>query len=263
MEIRLDSLLVSKGFVTSRERAKELIASGKIYVDGQNKTKPSFKADEDALIEIRGEILKYVSRGGLKLKKAIECFDLNIKDSICADIGASTGGFTDCMLINGAKRVYAVDVGHDQLALKLRNDNRVINLEGENIRYLSKDKIPDNLDFISIDVSFISLSLVLPVVREFLTQNGIIVALIKPQFEAGKSNVGKKGVVKSKDAHIMVLEKITAFADSIGLFVDGLTFSPIKGPEGNIEYLVKLSGNKTDYNYDIKNIVNLAFGKSI
>ena len=202
MAVRIDSLLVSKNIVTSREKAKELIKSGKAYVDKKVCTKPSFETDEYAEIEITGEILKYVGRGGLKLEKAIEYFKIDFNDKVCADIGASTGGFSDCMLINGAKKIYSVDVGHDQLAEKLKNDRRIVNLEGVNVRYLTAQQIPELLDFISVDVSFISLTLVLPVLKNFLCDGGQMVCLIKPQFEAGKAHIGKKGVVKSQAVHI-------------------------------------------------------------
>lgn len=262
MSVRLDSLLVLKEIATSRERAKELITCGQVFVNGQQQTKPAFKASDDDDVSIIGETLKYVSRGGLKLEKAIDSFGISLDNKKCADIGASTGGFTDCMLQNGAQEVYAVDVGHNQLASQLCKDSRVINLEGVNIRYLTEKQISEKLDFISIDVSFISLSLVLPVAKSLICDNGIIVALIKPQFEAGKANVGKKGVVKSLKTHIMVLEKIIAFVQSIGLAVNYLTYSPIKGPEGNIEYLAKLSNYSDNKVFDIKAIVSEAFNKN-
>jgi len=243
MEIRLDLLLVQKNIVTSREKAKEFIKAGKVLIDGKACFKPSQTFNEEADIKFIGETLKYVGRGGLKLEKAIETFGISINEKICADIGASTGGFTDCMLQNGAKIVYAVDVGHDQLVEKLKNDERVINLEGINARYITKDEIPQKLDFISVDVSFISLRLVLPQLKEFLNENGEIIALIKPQFEAGKTEVGKNGVVKSEKSHIVVINNLIEFFEINNLQIHGITFSPIQGPEGNIEYLVYLKNN--------------------
>ena len=260
MEIRLDLLLVQKNIISSREKAKEFIKDGKVIIDGQVCLKPSQTFNEDADIKFIGETLKYVGRGGLKLEKAIETFGLTLSYKICADIGASTGGFTDCMLQNGAKIVYAVDVGHDQLAEKLKNDERVINLEGINARYITEDEIPQKLDFISVDVSFISLRLVLPQLKEFLSENGEIVALIKPQFEAGKSEVGKNGVVKSEKSHITVLNNLFEFFENSNFKIHGITFSPIQGPEGNIEYLVYLKNsfeNTTSFlsDFDTKKFV--------
>ncbi len=240
-KIRLDSLLVKKGLIESRERAKAVIMAGQVYIDNQKCDKAGQMVDEDAAKpEIRGETLKYVSRGGLKLEKAIDEFDISLKGVTAMDIGASTGGFTDCMLQNGAKKVYAVDVGYGQFAWKLRSDERVVNMERTNIRYVTPEDIGEEIDFASIDVSFISLTLVLPVAKRLLRQNGAIAALIKPQFEAGRGQVGKKGVVRDIKIHYEVIEKVLTFARSIGLCAAGLTYSPVKGPEGNIEYLAYL-----------------------
>lgn len=238
MQTRLDILLVQRGLTSGREKAKEIIKSGQVFVGGKLCQKASACFDEEINIEIHGETLKYVGRGGLKLEKAISAFEIDLKDKVCADIGASTGGFTDCMLQNGAKKVYAVDVGHGQLADKLLSDNRVISLEGVNVRYLTSEEIPESVDFISIDVSFISLKLVVPKLLEFLCDDGYVVALIKPQFEVGKSEVGKNGIVKSKKAHISAIESLIAFFENSGLEIKDITFSPITGSDGNIEYLV-------------------------
>ena len=260
MKTRLDVLLVEKGLVTAREKAKELIKSGQILINKKQCQKPSQLFEEDSEIEIIGEILKYVSRGGLKLEKAISEFGIKLNGKICADIGASTGGFTDCMLLNGAAKVYAVDVGHDQLHEKLCDDKRVINLQGTNVRQLSEKIINEKIDFISIDVSFISLKLVLPHLIDLLCDSGEMVALIKPQFEAGKSFVGKKGVVKSKQAHKMVLNNFIMQAKELNLKIKEITFSPIKGPQGNIEYLAFLSKNYyTEYSKDVNAIISSAF----
>ncbi|MDD6735259.1 MAG: TlyA family RNA methyltransferase [Clostridiales bacterium] len=237
---RLDTLLVEKGLTESRERAKALIMAGQVYVDNQKCDKPGQNIDISKTPEIRGETLKYVSRGGLKLEKAMQEFPIALGGKICMDIGASTGGFTDCMLQNGAKKVYAVDVGYGQFAWKLRQDERVVNMERTNIRYVTPEDIGVYLDFASIDVSFISLKLVLPVVYGLLSDNGEAAALIKPQFEAGREQVGKKGVVRDTKVHYNVVKNITDFAESIGFYAEVLSFSPIKGPEGNIEYLIYL-----------------------
>ena len=236
-KLRLDVALVEKGFVESREKAKALIMSGIVFVNNQKSDKAGTTLKPDDVIEVRGETLKYVSRGGLKLEKAVNSFGLSLSGFICADIGASTGGFTDCMLQNGAKKVYSIDVGYGQLAWKLRTDERVVNLERTNFRYVTKEQVPDELDFASVDVSFISLSLILPVMRTLLKDGGTAVCLIKPQFEAGKENVGKKGVVREKSVHIAVIEKIIALIKECNFTLLGLDFSPVKGPEGNIEYL--------------------------
>lgn len=237
---RLDVLLVNRGLAESREKAKTIIMSGIVYVDGQKEDKAGSNFSEESVIEVRGNTLKYVSRGGLKLEKAMENFDVTIDGKICMDVGSSTGGFTDCMLQNGAVKVYAVDVGHGQLAWKLRNDERVVCMEKTNIRYVTPEQIADKIQFSSIDVSFISLTKVLGPVKELLSDDGQIVCLIKPQFEAGREKVGKHGVVRDKSVHLEVIEKVIKFAISIGFEVLNLEFSPVKGPEGNIEYLLHL-----------------------
>ncbi len=237
---RLDVLLVNKGLAQSREKAKAIIMSGNVYVNGQKEDKAGSNFGEDAVIEVRGAALKYVSRGGLKLEKAMENFDVTLEGKVCMDVGSSTGGFTDCMLQNGAVKVYAVDVGHGQLDWKLRNDSRVVCMEKTNIRYVLPEHIQDRIDFASIDVSFISLTKVLGPVKELLTDNGQIVCLIKPQFEAGREKVGKHGVVREPEVHLEVINKVIEFAVSIGFEVLNLEFSPVKGPEGNIEYLLHL-----------------------
>ncbi len=234
---RLDVLLTERGLAPSRERAKALVMAGIVYAGGVKIEKAGDMVASDAVIEVRGEDIPYVSRGGLKLQKAITAHNLDLTGAVCADIGASTGGFTDCMLQHGARRVYAVDVGYGQLAWKLRTDERVVNLERTNIRYVTEEQIPEPLDFGSIDVSFISLTLVLPVLYRLLRDGGEGVCLVKPQFEAGKGKVGKKGVVREPEIHLEVLKKIFAFCGEIGFCVKGIHFSPIKGPEGNIEYL--------------------------
>ncbi len=239
-KFRLDVLLTDKGYVTGRDKAKALIMAGKVFVDGEKITKAGEQIEETAEIEVRAPMLKYVSRGGLKLEKAISSFPINIEGKVCMDIGASTGGFTDCMLMSGAVRVYAIDVGYGQLAWKLRTDERVVNLERTNVRYLTEKEVPEKVGFISVDVSFISLSLVLPVVKEFLSEEGSAVCLIKPQFEAGKDKVGKKGVVREKSVHTEVIKKVVSKARELGFIIGGLDYSPVKGPEGNIEYLIYL-----------------------
>ena len=234
---RIDCALVSRGLAESREKAKAIIMSGIVFVNNQKCDKAGDTVKPEDIVEIRGEKLKFVSRGGLKLEKAIASFNIDLAGKICADIGASTGGFTDCMLQNGAKKVYAVDVGYGQLAWKLRTDTRVVNLERTNFRYVTNEQIPDLLDFASVDVSFISLTLILPVLRKLLKDNATAVCLIKPQFEAGRENVGKKGVVRDMAVHISVIDKIVSFALKNGFSVLDLDYSPVKGPEGNIEYL--------------------------
>lgn len=248
MAERLDIELVNRGLVESREKGRALIMAGSVFVDGQKAFKAGDRVKDGMNIEIRGTKLKYVSRGGLKLEKSIEVFPINLNGKVCADIGASTGGFTDCMLQNGASKVYAIDVGYGQLAWKLRSDERVVNLERVNVRYLDFNLIEDPVEFISIDVSFISLRLVLNVAYELLSQGGELVALIKPQFEAGREEVGKKGVVRDADVHKKVIETITDFAHETGFSVKGLDFSPIKGPEGNIEFLMYLSKDGNNIN---------------
>ncbi len=237
MKERLDILLVRNGFFPSREKAKTTIMAGQVYVNGQKEDKAGMKFDSDAQIEVRGRTLAYVSRGGLKLEKAIQTFSLDLSGKVCMDVGASTGGFTDCMLQNGAVRVYSVDVGHGQLAWKLREDERVICMERFNARTLSPADLPEVIDFSSIDVSFISLKLILGPVRDVLAEDGEIVSLIKPQFEAGREKVGRKGVVRDPGVHEEVIGNVFAYASSIGLIPSELTWSPITGPEGNIEYL--------------------------
>ena len=240
MKERLDVLLVSQGLAASREKAKAIIMSGNVLVNGQREDKAGTMIDVKAEITVKGGQLKYVSRGGLKLEKAMSHFDLTLEGRVCMDVGASTGGFTDCMLQNGAVKVYSVDVGHGQLDWKLRNDPRVVCMEKTNIRYVTPEQIEEPAAFVSIDVSFISLTKVLPPVRELMTENGEIVCLIKPQFEAGREKVGKKGVVRDPKVHEEVIEKVIDFASTIGLESRELEFSPIKGPEGNIEYLLHL-----------------------
>ncbi len=240
MKERLDAALVNRGLCQSRERAKIVIMEGLVYVNGQKSDKAGTQVKDDDNIEVRGETLKYVSRGGKKLEKAMECFPIDLNSAVCMDIGASTGGFTDCMLQNGASKVYAVDVGYGQLAWSLRTDERVVNLERTNIRNLTEEQVPEQLDFISVDVSFISLTLVLPVAYRFLKEGRSMVCLVKPQFEAGRENVGKKGVVRDPKIHEQVIEKVASFAKGLGFAILGLDYSPIKGPEGNIEYLLHL-----------------------
>lgn len=252
-KIRLDALLVSSGMVQSRERAKALIMEGQVYINNQKCDKAGLMVDEDtAKPEIRGEQLKYVSRGGLKLEKAMKEFPISLEGKVTMDIGASTGGFTDCMLQNGAKKVFAVDVGYGQFAWKLRQDERVVNMERTNIRYVTPEQIGVPIDFASIDVSFISLKLVLPVAKALTADDGEIVALIKPQFEAGREQVGKKGVVRDINVHYDVITKIIAFASEIGLYPAGLSYSPIKGPEGNIEYLAYFKKQECENTVDEK-----------
>ncbi len=241
MKQRLDIYLVENGLVSGRDLAKSLIMEGKVYINNQKADKAGEQVGEKDKVELRGETLKYVSRGGLKLEKAMEVFPVKLEGLTVMDIGASTGGFTDCMLQNGAKKVYSVDVGYGQLAWKLRTDERVVNMERTNIRYVTPEDIGEELDFASIDVSFISLKLVLPVAEKLLKEGGELVALIKPQFEAGREKVGKKGVVRDAGVHREVIEDVVMFAQSNGFKVLGLDFSPIRGPEGNIEYLMYVS----------------------
>ena len=240
MKERLDVLLVKKGLAESREKAKAIIMSGIVYVDDQKEDKAGTSFEETARIEVRGSTLRYVSRGGLKLEKAMTHFGVTLADKICMDVGASTGGFTDCMLQNGAVKVFSVDVGHGQLAWKLRNDPRVVCMEKTNIRYVTPEDIGVPIEFASIDVSFISLTLVLPVAYRLLRPGAQMVCLVKPQFEAGKDKVGKKGVVREPQIHKEVIQKVAACAKELGFLRMGLDFSPIKGPEGNIEYLLFL-----------------------
>ena len=235
---RLDVALLELGLVPSREQARGLIMAGQVYVNNQKADKPGAQVTAADRLEIRGNRLPYVSRGGLKLEKAVRSFHLCLQDAVAMDIGASTGGFTDCMLQNGAKKVYAVDVGYGQLAWKLRTDPRVVNMERTNIRNVTREQIPEELDFFSVDVAFISLRLVLPVGLELLKDGGTAVCLIKPQFEAGRERVGKKGVVREPKVHQDVVEGICKYVKEIGFTILGLDFSPVKGPEGNIEYLL-------------------------
>lgn len=261
---RLDMLIAAAGYANSREKARSLIMAGLVFVDNQKIDKPGTKVSTTAKLEVKGNPIPYVSRGGLKLEKALREFNIDLRDLTAIDIGASTGGFTDCMLQNGAKKVFAIDVGYGQLAWSLRTDSRVVCMERTNIRYVTPDMVGESADFASMDVSFISITKVLPVVKELLKENGRLVCLIKPQFEAGREKVGKKGVVRDKNVHKEVIEKIINFCiKDINLYVLGLSFSPIKGPEGNIEYLVYLSkenieGSINDTSSLIDRIVELA-----
>ncbi len=263
MKERLDVLLVNRGLAPSREKAKTMIMEGNVFVENQREDKAGASFDTEAQIEIKGNTLKYVSRGGLKLEKAMIRFGIKLEDKICMDIGASTGGFTDCMLQNGAKKVYAVDVGYGQFAWKLRQDERVVCMEKTNIRYVTPEDIADQLDFASVDVSFISLTKVLEPARNLLTEDGEMVCLIKPQFEAGREKVGKKGVVREKSVHEEVIHKVVDFAVSIGFVVLNLEYSPIKGPEGNIEYLVYIKKAETGSasEIDVNAVVEAAHGE--
>lgn len=244
MKTRLDVLMVKQGLSESREKARAVIMSGNVFVDGEREDKAGASFPETAVIEVKGNPLKYVSRGGLKLEKAMKHFEVELSGKVCMDVGSSTGGFTDCMLQNGAAKVYAVDVGTGQLAWKLRQDERVIVMEKTNIRYVTREQIPEPVEFASIDVAFISLTKVLKPVKELLTPKGQVVALIKPQFEAGREQVGKKGVVRDKKVHLEVIERVLAHASEIGFEVLDLEFSPIRGPEGNIEYLAHLANQE-------------------
>ncbi len=262
MKERLDVLLVKKGLAPSREKAKTMIMEGNVFVNNQREDKAGTNIPEDADIEIKGNTLKYVSRGGLKLEKAMTHFGISLEDKICMDIGASTGGFTDCMLQNGAKKVYAVDVGYGQFAWKLRTDERVVCMEKTNIRYVTPEDIADVLDFASVDVSFISLAKVLPAAKELLRDEGEMVCLIKPQFEAGREKVGKKGVVRDPAVHREVIEKVITDARELGFSILHLEYSPIKGPEGNIEYLVHIcKGGRKEENIDVNEVVSAAHGE--
>lgn len=243
MKQRLDVLLVNRNLAESREKAKAIIMSGEVFVNGQREDKAGSSFPEDVEIEVKSNPLKYVSRGGLKLEKAMEKYGFDLERKVCMDVGSSTGGFTDCMLQNGAVKVYAVDVGTNQLAWKLRQDERVVTMEKTNIRYLTPDQINDKIDFASIDVSFISLTKVLLPVRELLDEKGEVVSLIKPQFEAGREKVGKKGVVRDPKVHVEVIQMVASYANSIGFDTIDLDYSPIKGPEGNIEYLLYMKKN--------------------
>lgn len=237
-KIRLDVAVFEKGYAPSREKAKAIIMAGQVYVNNQKVDKAGTEIKETDVLEVRGSTLKYVSRGGLKLEKAMQKFPISLSGKICMDVGASTGGFTDCMLMNGAVKVYSIDVGYGQLAWKLRCDERVVNLERTNFRYVTEEQVKDKIDFSSVDVSFISLKHILPNLNSLLKENGQAVCLIKPQFEAGKEKVGKKGVVRDKSVHLEVVNHVIEMALSNGFSVIGLEFSPVKGPEGNIEYLI-------------------------
>lgn len=255
-KMRLDQVMVQQGFAPTRQKAQAIIMSGQVFVDGKRVDKCGFALPEGAVIEVHGKTLSYVSRGGLKLEKAMKTWPITLQDAISMDCGASTGGFTDCMLQNGAQKVYAVDVGYGQLDWKLRQDPRVICMERTNARYLTREQIPDPLDFISVDVSFISLGLILPALRPLLKERGQMVCLVKPQFEAGKEKVGKKGVVRDPAVHLEVLEQFLTHAKQNDLTVLGLTYSPIRGPEGNIEYLGWLqAGGGEERIPDLANLV--------
>lgn len=258
---RLDVAVFEQGYAPSREKAKALIMAGIVYVNNQKVDKAGFELKEGDVLEVRGKTLQYVSRGGLKLEKAMQEFPISLAGKICMDVGASTGGFTDCMLQNGAVKVYSVDVGYGQLAWKLRTDERVVNLERTNFRYATREQIPDEIDFASVDVSFISLKHILPNLNALLADDGQAVCLIKPQFEAGKEKVGKKGVVRDLDVHLEVVENVIDLATANGFSVCGLQFSPIKGPEGNIEYLIYLKKSKNpevDECIDARALVNMS-----
>lgn len=254
---RLDVLLVERGLQESRQKAQATIMSGLVFVKGQRADKPGAPFPEDAEIEVRGNALPYVSRGGLKLEKAMATFPIQLQGTVCGDIGASTGGFTDCMLQNGAEKVYAVDVGYGQLAWKLRSDPRIVCLERTNARYLTPQQVPDPLDFASVDVSFISLKLILPALRGIMKPAGQAVCLVKPQFEAGREKVGKKGVVRDAAVHREVLEHFLVHAKESDFTVIGITYSPIRGPEGNIEYLgyLQCGGSQQEVSFDLAALV--------
>ena len=239
-KIRLDVAVFEQGYAPSREKAKAIIMAGQVYVNNQKVDKAGTEIKKDDVLEVRGNTLKYVSRGGLKLEKAMQEFPIDLNGKICMDVGASTGGFTDCMLMNGAVKVYSIDVGYGQLAWKLRCDERVVNLERTNFRYVTDEEVKDKIQFSSVDVSFISLKHILPNLHKLLSDDGQAVCLIKPQFEAGKEKVGKKGVVREKSVHLEVVNNVVTMAVENGFSVKGLQFSPIKGPEGNIEYLIYL-----------------------
>ncbi len=263
-KIRLDVALFERGFVDSREKGKALIMAGLVYVNGQKETKAGASVKNEDCIELRGEKMPYVSRGGYKLAKAIDEFNLSLENCVCMDIGASTGGFTDCMLMNGAVKVYSIDVGYGQLAWKLRNDDRVVNMERTNFRYVTHEEIPEEIDFASVDVSFISLKLIIPVMRNLLKDKGRAVCLIKPQFEAGKEKIGKKGVVRDIETHYEVVQLIYDFVLENGFSVLNLDFSPIKGPQGNIEYLIFIEKNDEPEVYiekSVKDIVDSSHEK--
>jgi 23S rRNA (cytidine1920-2'-O)/16S rRNA (cytidine1409-2'-O)-methyltransferase len=263
MKQRLDVLLVEQGLAASREKAKAIIMSGIVYVDGQKEDKAGSSFENTVKIEVRGNTLKYVSRGGLKLEKAMEEFALSLEGKTCMDVGASTGGFTDCMLQNGAVKVFSIDVGHGQLAWKLRNDERVVCMERTNMRYVTREEVKDPIDFSSIDVSFISLTKILLPVKNLLVPEGEVVCLIKPQFEAGREKVGKKGVVRDKNVHKEVIHMVLDYAVSIGFVPIHLDFSPVKGPEGNIEYLLHIkNGGEAEERKDWDTVIEKVVGDS-
>ena len=262
MKKRLDVVLVEKGFAPSREKAKAIIMSGIVFVDNQKADKAGMSIPEDAAVEVRGKTNSFVSRGGLKIEKALKYFDINPDGLCCMDIGASTGGFTDCLLIKGARKVFSIDVGYGQLAWKLRQDPRVVCMERTNIRYVTPDMLDgEEPDLAVIDVSFISLKLVLPVVAQLLDEHGRVACLIKPQFEAGKGKVGKKGVVREPEIHLEVLEAFLENAHASGFHVYNLTFSPIRGPEGNIEFIGYLGRDGEDTEIDLPALVTEAHGE--
>lgn len=257
-KIRLDVAVFERGLAETREKAKAMIMAGSVYLNGQKALKGGVSVTEKDNIEVRGSVNPYVSRGGLKLEKAMKSFPIKLEGKICMDVGASTGGFTDCMLQNGAVKVYSIDVGYGQLAWKLRTDERVVNLERTNFRYVTEEQVPDKIDFSSVDVSFISLKKILPVMFNLLKDDGQAVCLIKPQFEAGRENIGKKGVVRDKSVHSAVIKDITSFAVESGFNLIDVDFSPVKGPEGNIEYLMFISKSGSDesvWNGDIDALV--------
>lgn len=265
MQLRLDSMLVENGFAKSRERAKELIKNGGVTVNGKEITKPSFAVSEADDVKVTAEQLRYVSRGGLKLEKAVLEFDLKLSDMTCVDLGASTGGFTDCMLQNGAKKVYAVDVGHGQLDESLVNDPSVVNIEGVNVKEISADYIGERVDFVTADLSFISVKNSLYAIKDLLKPDSFGVILIKPQFEVGKANIGKGGIVKDRSAHVNMLSELIPFIEHSGLCIKGLTVSAVKGGDGNIEYLALLKNQNADIpflnNFNIKDFVIKSFVK--
>ena len=258
MKTRLDVYLFENGLAESREKARSIIMSGNVYVNNQKADKAGYSVNEGDEVEVRGKQNPYVSRGGLKLDKAMAVFDITLEDKVCMDIGASTGGFTDCMLQNGATKVFSVDVGYGQLAWKLRCDERVVNMERTNIRNVTEEQIGEKLDFASVDVSFISLKHVLPVAKKLLKDGGEMVCLIKPQFEAGREKVGKKGVVRDINVHYEVVENIIDLAKAEGFYPSALDYSPIKGPEGNIEYIIHLKTIEADCDIDVKKVVDLS-----
>lgn len=262
MKERIDVLLVEKGFLVSREKAKAALMAGLVFADGRIVDKAGTMIDDEAEITVKGNQCPYVSRGGLKLEKALKEFEISVDGAVCTDIGASTGGFTDCMLQHGAQKVYAIDVGYGQLDYKLRIDSRIINMEKVNIRYLDFDTIKDPISFISIDVSFISLKLVFPIASQLLETGGALVCLVKPQFEAGREQVGKNGIVRERNVHEEVLKNVAGYAQDNGLMVSGITYSPITGAKGNIEYLMYLVKSDSDAPFSvdekIKSIVKLS-----